>query len=329
MIKPIDAVIWEIINNHDVRNILSAPIPTPAAITAHQLFGVVSAQLPIDATGFQIGEPYDGYIEHAPILFLSSNPAYNPTEVSPRYDPANGNMFTPAHTDVTTGAPVLPQNVSFDDVKKFFQERIVTSPANNANDIALRIPLINGTTQAVPYWGSVRGKTESLLPPALTALWDGALNPSQRAREIMKYAVCMEVVPFRSTMAAGVTPAALNYCWNEFTIHLLELSAANLIVLAGVTALNTFCSNLFPGDGAAMATLTGHGTLTCVLGGVPRVVVWGQKVPGGAALMNWDDGYFAPGVLATLNAAVAGSPLVADALANGGRSAILNTRRYP
>ena len=88
-IKALDDVIREIVFNDDVSQLLSTPN------AAHSYDGVVQFQVDecedngtsIAKEGFQIGEPFDGDIENAPILFLSSNPAFNFDEVSPRYFP--------------------------------------------------------------------------------------------------------------------------------------------------------------------------------------------------------------------------------------------------
>ena len=221
--------------------------------------------------------------------------------------------------------------MSFDEIKNFFKKRIQTSPAKNENDRTLRIPLKDGGLVAVPYWGTIRNNTEILLPPDLKALWDKALlddklTPSQRAREIMKYAVCMEIVPFRSTMAAGVRPETLNKCWNDFTKHLLEFSAAKVIVLAKPVALNTFCANV-PLTAAQQQTLLEHNIVRCTLGDKERLVVRAETagMGVGTAFVPFNK-YFDPveypttnpNTLAQLQEAVASSPLVQKAIANGG-----------
>ena len=84
-IKALDDVIREIVFNDDVSQLLSTPN------AAHSYDGVVQFQVDecedngtsIEDEGFQIGEPFDGDIENAPVLFLSSNPAsLSPEDVS-------------------------------------------------------------------------------------------------------------------------------------------------------------------------------------------------------------------------------------------------------
>lgn len=284
--KTLDEVIKEIVFNKDVHNLLLKPNPAHpyGDIMQFQINECIDNGTSIEEEGFQIGEPFDGDIEHAPILFLSSNPAFNFDEVSPRYFPASGKIFMPAHIDTAKKAEfsageyslekikkklTVPQKeMTFEEVKEFFKTRIQTSPARNKNDQTLRIPLKDGGTVAVSYWGCVRNNTEFLLPPALTAKWT-ALTPSQRAREIMKYAVCMEIVPFRSNGEEGVDNAK-NTCWNAVTKHLLALSGASVIVLVGNKVLNCFTSNI---DTNAMGTLTGQNIYSCTIGCKQRLVV--------------------------------------------------------
>lgn len=338
MIKTLDDVIHNVVYNDDIQALLKNPDLTHQynEITQFQNNECDYNDTSIKEEGFQIGEPFDGDIENAPILFLSSNPAFNFDEVSPRYFPDSGKVFMPEH--ITQNARAIAggnylfdevkkiftepkREMSFDEIKNFFKKRIQTSPAKNANDRTLRIPLKEGGLVAVPYWGTIRNNTEILLPPALKALWDGQLTPSQRAREIMKYAVCMEIVPFRSTMAEGVLPA-LNKCWNDFTKHLLEFSAAKVIVLARPVALNTFCANV-PLTAAQQQTLLEHNIVRYKERLVVRAETAGMGV--GTAFVPFNK-YFDPVAYPTTNPntldqlqeAVASSPLVQKAIANGG-----------
>ena len=339
-VKALDDVIREVVFNDDVSQLLRTPN------AAHPYDGVVKFQVDecedngtsIAQEGFQIGEPFDGDIENAPVLFLSSNPAFNFDEVSPRYFPDSGKIFKPEHIDaqkqghISDGdysfaaiqnAFTVPQReMSFDEIKEFLMTRIQTSPARNDSDQALRIPLKDGGLVAVPYWGTVRNNTEKLLPTDLTGLWAN-LTPSQRAREIMKYVVCMEIVPFRSTMGAGLTPALFYKCWNNFTEHLLAHSGARVIVLSGKTLFfDAFCRNV-PLTDSQIQTLNDHNIVQCNFGGKTRLVVKAETAGRGAgtALIPFDR-YFDPAQYPTTNSdtlpdliqAVAGSDFVRKAI---------------
>ena len=287
-IKALDDVIREIVFNEDVSQLLRTPN------AAHSYNGVVQFQVDeckdngtsIKDEGFQIGEPFDGDIENAPILFLSSNPAFNFDEVSPRYFPDSGKIFMPAHVDLSIQDRVnipagnylfeevkskfaVPQKeMSFDEIKEFLKTRIQTSPARNKRDTTLCIPLKDGGTVGVPYWTCVRNNTELLLPVSLKNQWTN-LTPSQRVREIMKYAVCMEIVPFKSSGESGVENAK-DTCWNNFTTHLLELSGASVIVLVGNKVLDSFTSHMAAG---AKAILEVKNIYACRIGKKDRQIV--------------------------------------------------------
>ena len=72
----------------------------------------------IEEESFQIGEHFDNDIEHAPILFLSSNPAFTFDEVSPRYFPASGKIFIPEHIDTAKKAEFSAGEYSLEEIKK-------------------------------------------------------------------------------------------------------------------------------------------------------------------------------------------------------------------
>ena len=211
--------------------------------------------------------------------------------------------------------------MSFDEIKEFLMTRIQTSPARNNSDQVLRIPLKDGGLVAVPYWGTVRNNTEKLLPPALTGLWAN-LTPSQRAREIMKYVVCMEIVPFRSTMGAGLTPELFDQCWDNFTKHLLARSGAKLIIIAREPVFDFFCKKLSLTK-QQIQTLEDHNIIECDFGGKTRLVVKAKTAGTGAgtALIPFDS-YFDPAQYPTTNQdtlcrliqAVTNSPLVQKAI---------------
>ena len=94
----LDDVIEKVVDNDDVRNLLKQPY---GEIIQFQIEECINNGTSIDKEGFQIGEPFDGDIENAPILFLSSNPAFNFDEVSPRYFADSRKVFKPEHVSIT------------------------------------------------------------------------------------------------------------------------------------------------------------------------------------------------------------------------------------
>ena len=310
--KALDDVIREIIYNLEIHNLMVNPYREIVQFQDNECRGMTQPEKgrpSLSKEGFQIGEPFDGDIEHAPILFLSSNPAFNFDEVSPRYSPSSSRIFMPKHIVSADTSTVPQREMTFKEIKDFFTTRIQTSPAQNDDDETLRIPLKNGETKEVSYWGSVRNNTEMLLPQSLTASkqWK-ALTPSKRAREIMRYAVCMEIVPFRSSSEIGVNEKLLNECWEKYTKHLLALSGASVIVLVGNKVLDCFTSHIDPN---AKEILAARSISTQTIGGSARLVVKVDFAQGAMRIFNT---FFSAADIMTLQNAVANTQIVADAL---------------
>ena len=118
--KTLDTIIKEIISNKDVHNLLLRPVTTHTygEIVQFQIDECTDNGTTIEEEGFQIGEPFDGDIEHALILFLNSNPAFNFDEVSPRYFPASGKIFMPAHIDTAKKTEFSAGECSLKEIKK-------------------------------------------------------------------------------------------------------------------------------------------------------------------------------------------------------------------
>ena len=324
----LDQVISNVIYNKDVHNLLKRPDLTQpyGEIIQFQIDECADNDTSIEKEGFQIGEPFNGDLENASVLFLSSNPAFNFDEVSPRYFVDSDKVFNPEHISATKRVKfsdsireysfdeirkmfIEPQKeMLFDEIKTFFKTRIQTSPARNDKDQTLRIPLKDGGTIGVLYWACVRNNTELLLPTHLKNKWT-SLNPSQRAREIMKYAVCMEIVPFRSNGEKGVANAKAT-CWNDFTRDLLDLSGASVIVIVGDKVLDSFVSNIAP---KAMGTLTARQIYHIKIGNKDRLIV---KIDFTQGKIRRFKEFFDDGVIAELQNAVASSPLVQKAIQN-------------
>ena len=254
----------KIIFNEEIRELIQNPglIPQPNQDGLYLYKGLVDFQIEqcktrgssIEKEGFQIGEPWNGDIENALIIFLSSNPAFKFDEVSPRLDIASGDIFEPEHIDVTTKNTITDRKIScFKEIEDFFKSRIIKSHANNSNDELLRIPLKNGKTHDVRYWKKIRVRTEYLLPDELKIFWENKVQTKAKyVRKIMEYVVCMEIVPFKSTGEEGLTKVGntnftknlFDHCWKSFTSKILELSGASIFILVGSKALKTFIRNL-------------------------------------------------------------------------------------
>ena len=83
----IEKIASEVIYNQDICNLLQNPNNNELYkdLVDFQRKECEKHNSSIATEGFQIGEPWNGDIENAPILFLSSNPAYNFYEISPRW----------------------------------------------------------------------------------------------------------------------------------------------------------------------------------------------------------------------------------------------------
>lgn len=243
----LEKIASEVIYNQDICNLLQNPNNNGLYkdLVDFQRKECEKHNSSIATEGFQIGEPWNGDIENAPILFLSSNPAYNFYEISPRWHWDNSDNGGKKILKGKNGDPM-----SLENILDFIRTRIKESAAKSDKDIALRIRLKKDNaiyTPAVPYWGNVRERTEYLLPDELKIFLGNKMTPATYARKIMEYVVCMEVVPFRSTGEAGLktnTAAIFNRCWNNFTYQILELSGASIFVLVGSKVLNTFTRKL-------------------------------------------------------------------------------------
>ena len=366
--RALDDVIRKIVYNKKIRDIMLNLIDDPyidiVQFQDSECKGMTQTKTgrpSLSKEGFQIGEPFCGDIEKAPVLFLSSNPAFNFDEVSPRYFPVSdktslGKIFMPkhiasakkagqeagiwdkgysfekiiekirkkftdfrekisfeeVHKEIQEIFTVPRREMNLEEVREFFKTRIQTSPARNKDDEKLYIPLKNGEITPVDYWTCVKTNTELILPSKLKASWK-ALTLSQRAREIMMYAVCMEIVPFRSNSEIGVNKVLLDECWNEYTSDLLELSGAKVIVLVGNKVLDVFTQKLNLNDNVKNA-LKNHGTKKILVGHEQRTVV---KVDFNSGKFSRFDNskLFSAAVLKDLRDAVASSPFVTKAIA--------------
>ena len=232
--------------------------------------------------GFQIGEPWNGDILNAPVLFLSSNPAFNFYEASPRFklDTTGDYIFIPAHENNTE------EIIDADYIKNFLCYRIQCSPAYCPNN-RLSIPLTNGNTNSVSYWDNVKSRIEEILPNSIRTKWqamvtNGEITQRNYAQKLMKYAVCMEIIPFRSNNQFGVNQSSINYCWDNFSKKILALSGASIIVIVGnnnnqvspMYVFDTFTQKMLGNNLANAQTILRNGDVYHKnIGGKDRLIV--------------------------------------------------------
>jgi hypothetical protein len=239
--KSLDEVARDIIENPDIHDLLT-DVLDGRPLRCHPFKGLVESQrdeyekhgLDIRTQGFQTGEPWIGDIEKARILFLSSNPAFTFDENCPRY------FAQPEHFAM----PYSEKKLSWQEVWEWIRNAAQTACAENGG-LYIQTIDANGKkdNKAIPYWGCVRNNVKLLLPPT-----PGGYS----LEELMSYAVCMEVVPFKSVKEAGVQEA-LCTCWENFARHILARAAAPIFVLVGKRARDVFLERALSDEERAKA----------------------------------------------------------------------------
>jgi hypothetical protein len=230
--KSLDEVAQDIIENPDIHDLLT-DVLAGRPLRCHPFKGLVESQrdeyekhgLDIRTQGFQTGEPWIGDIEKARILFLSSNPAFTFNENCPRYF---------AQTK-TFAMPYSKETLSLQEVREWIHNAAQTACVAGRG-LHVRTVDADGEEccKEITYWGCVRNNVERLLPNEMKGKDEKAYF-----RKLMSYAVCMEVVPFKSVKEAGVQEA-LCTCWENFARHILARAAASIFVLVGKRARDVF-----------------------------------------------------------------------------------------
>ncbi|MDR0615993.1 MAG: hypothetical protein LBG29_04215, partial [Synergistaceae bacterium] len=231
----LDDIANEILANKSIHALLAKAIDGKQSLCEHPFKKLVEYQrdayakegLSIDKEGFQVGEPWNGDIKNACVAFISSNPAFNPHEYFPRY-----------HAGTKTISMPNGRQLSFDKAREFFERRFKDAHITDSGVLQVKcLDRHNGAChyQTVPYWGCVRNSMETL--------WPNARKPGDTketyVRRLMRKAVSMELVPFKSSGEKGV-PEALPTCLRNFARHILPHVAAPIIVLVGKKVRRAF-----------------------------------------------------------------------------------------
>lgn len=158
---------------------------------------------------FQFAEPWNGDIENAKILFVSSNPAIDFDEYFPAYDMDN-ETFT--------------ENWNEEEVKNFFYNRF-TYFSNKRNDAKLNFNKVvkneNGTPKTVKYWTHLNARTKELLCRETKLNSDFAIT---------------EIVHCKSKSEKDIDDKCLETCSKNYLKEIINLSNAKLIVAVGKKA---------------------------------------------------------------------------------------------
>lgn len=194
--------------------------------------------------GYQVPEPWNGDLEKADILFLSSNPGINVFEKFPRYigrDKTSGEMRF-SYAPVTDAAQA--DYLSREEVRQFFIRRFQENPYTQS-----RLPGVyefrnNGDggvgpcrIRGVKYWNVMMKIAANILGIEL----DEKTADESIRREIFSHILSMEIVPFKSASAKDIPKELWQYCWKKFSREIFYSSKAKIVFLVGYDPTKMFC----------------------------------------------------------------------------------------
>jgi hypothetical protein len=159
----------------------------------HPCRKIIESQNAASLSNFQLSEPWNGQIETAPILFLSSNPSIDPAEIYPTWSSSD------------------------DEVKDFFSNRFAGEQKEWVRDGKHFLKKDGSYSKAVNFWSAVRKRAEELFQRDVVPGVDYALS---------------EVVHCKSRQEIGVVDA-MNFCSRRYLKEILSVSGAIVIVILG------------------------------------------------------------------------------------------------
>ncbi len=162
----------------------------------HPCSQVIASQKATSLDSFHVPEPWNGLIEQAPLLFISSNPSFNRKEEFPLW--------------------------SWDEslIEDYFTHRFGGGKKLWVKDGVQGLLRKGGYADVTPFWEAVMHRA--------TELFERPVKPG------VDYALT-EVVHCKSRRQKGVDEA-LEECSQRYLKRVLEISGANLIVVLGATA---------------------------------------------------------------------------------------------
>ena len=194
--------------------------------------------------GYQVPEPWNGDLEKADILFLSSNPGINVFEKFPRYigrDKTSGEMRF-AYSPVTDAAQA--DYLSREEVRQFFIRRFQENPYTKS-----RLPGVyefrnsgggcDGpyVRRSVKYWNVMMKIAANILG----IKFDKKTQDVEARREICSHILSMEMVPFKSATEDKIPKDLWKNCWDKFSIEIFYSSKAKIVFLVGKKTTGRFC----------------------------------------------------------------------------------------
>lgn len=195
--------------------------------------------------GYQVPEPWNGDLEKADILFLSSNPGINVFEKFPRYigrDKTSGEMRF-AYAPVTDAAQA--DYLSREEVRQFFIRRFQENPYTKSLLPGVYEFKNNGggcdgpyVRRSVKYWNVMMKIAANILGIEL----DEKTADESVRREIFSRILSMEMVPFKSATEGKIPKDLWKDCWEDnFSREIFYSSKAKIVFLVGKKTTKRFC----------------------------------------------------------------------------------------
>lgn len=195
--------------------------------------------------GYQVPEPWNGDLEKADILFLSSNPGINVFEKFPRYigrDKTSGEMRF-AYSPVTDAAQA--DYLSREEVRQFFIRRFQENPYTKSLLPGVYEFKNNGggcdgpyVRRSVKYWNVMMKIAANILGIEL----DEKTADESVRREICSRILSMEMVPFKSAIEGEIPKDLWKDCWEDnFSREIFYSSKAKIVFLVGKKTTKRFC----------------------------------------------------------------------------------------
>ena len=195
--------------------------------------------------GYLVPEPWNGDLEKADILFLSSNPGINVFEKFPRYigrDKTSGEMRF-SYAPVTDAAQA--DYLSREEVRQFFIRRFQENPYTKS-----RLPGVyefrkNGDgvvgpcrIRSVKYWNVMMKIAANILGIKI----DKKTPDVEVRREIFSHILSMEMVPFKSAIEGEIPKDLWKDCREDnFSREIFYSSNAKVVFLVGWKTTKRFC----------------------------------------------------------------------------------------
>lgn len=162
-----------------------------------------------DKEKYQLPEPWNGKLETAKILVVSSNPSFSDDEDFPQMD--------------------------WDDEKiiDFFDNRFNGIYTHVTKDNKVSVNNLDGTHgKAVTHWGYIRNRIAELLYNNCDAL----------VKHGEDYCLT-EVVHCKSEKEAGLNSLNISECYNKYFDRIMRLSNCKIVIIIGVTAFKALSAS--------------------------------------------------------------------------------------